>query len=185
MTLHIVKRWQPSTTPSSYFQPDAPEDRNVDIICAGLARRGIPHEKEVWLESTTGTHGRIDIVSDMGGKLYGWEVKQYVLGGPKLIADGIAQAADYARAEIASGTWQGRRLEFVFVGPAPNTNVQDYAFVHANMLSRYTAALGVGTFDQQMCVYAFGTDAIKFNADGFRFCFRFDAVAKHKREFRR
>lgn len=185
MTLHIVRQWQPSTTPASYFKPDAPEDRNVEIICAGLSKRNIPHEREVWLESQTGNNGRIDIVSEFGGKLYGWEVKQYILGGPKLIADGIAQAADYARAEIASGTWQGRRLEFVFVGPTPNVNVPDYGFVHANMLSRYTSSLGVGTFDQQMGVYAFGAEAIKFQSGGFRFCFKFDTVEKHKREFRR
>ncbi len=185
MTLHIVKKWQPSSVPGSYFKPEAPEDQNVEIICAGLAKRAIPHEKEVWLESTTGNNGRIDIVADFNGNLYGWEVKQYILGGPKLIADGIAQSADYARAEIASGTWQGRRLDFVFVGPTPNVNVTDYGFVHADMLSRYTAPLGVGTFDQQMCVYAFGTEAIKFNQDGYRFCFNFDRIKKHKREFRR
>ncbi len=183
--LRLVGQWQPSEKPASYFRPDAPEDRNVRILCAGLAKRNIAHETEVWLQSQSGSHGRIDIVSELDGKLYGWEVKQYVLGGPKLIADGIAQAADYARAEIASGTWQGRRLEFVFVGPTPNDKVTDYRFVHAPMLSRYTASLGVGTFDQQMGVYAFGADAIKFEPDGFRFCFRFDNVAKHKSEFRR
>jgi len=170
--------------PESYFVPDAPEANNVRKIVAGLKVRGIPLEVEVSMRSDTGAPGRIDIVGEFAGKLYGWEVKKYTIGAPSNLADGIAQAADYARAEIASGTWQGRRLDFVFVGPAPNDKAEKH-YVPACMLSRYTSSLGVGTFDQQMGVYAFGQEAIRFGPDGFKFYANFAAVGKHKSEFRR
>lgn len=170
--------------PDSYFVPETPESNNVRKIVAGLKARGIPIETEVCMRSDTGAPGRIDIVGEFDGKLYGWEVKKYTVGPPSNLADGIAQAADYARAEIAAGTWQGRRLDFVFVGPAPNEKAQQH-YVPARMLSRYTGPLGVGMFDQQMNVYAFGQEAIRFSSTTFRFYANFDRVGKHKREFRR
>lgn len=170
--------------PESYFVPDAPESNNVRKIVAGLRVRGIPVEIEVPMRSDSGAPGRIDIIGEFDGKLYGWEVKKYTIGAPSNIADGIAQAADYARAEIASGTWQGRRLDFVFLGPAPNEKAEQH-YVPARMLSRYTGPIGVGMFDQQMGVYAFGQEAIRFSPTTFRFYANFDRVGKHKREFRR
>lgn len=184
MTLHIVNNWKASTTPSSYFQPDVPEQRNVEIICAGLTRRNIPHEVEVPMYGMNEKSGRIDIVGDFDGKLYGWEVKKYKSGGQKVIADGIAQSHDYSKALIAAGQWQGRPLDFVFLGPVPNAQVEKH-YVPAEMLSRYVGPLGVGIFDQQMNVYAFGQEAIRFYRTHFRFYANFDQVKKHKREFRR
>lgn len=181
MTLSLVKA---RARPDSYFDPQHKEDRNVNVISKGLDARGIKHEREVPMRGTQ-ANGRIDLVVELTPLLVGFEAKQYDLGGPRLIADGIAQSADYARAVISAGTWQGRHLDFVFVGPVPNSHAQGYHYVPAEMLSRYTAPMGVGTFDQQMYVYAFGTEAVRFLSDGFKFCFNFDQIQKHKREFRR
>jgi hypothetical protein len=168
----------------SFFQEGAAEARNVGVIVAGFERRGIPVETEVEV-MMHGLSGRIDVVADFDGHVYGWEVKKYELGGPRLLADGIAQAASYAKAKVCSGRWFGRTFDFVFVGPAPNEEVQGYCFVHAEMLSRYTAPQGVGIFDQRMCTYAFGQPAIRFDSAGYRFVQNFNHVRKHRAVFSR
>lgn len=168
---------------STYFSSDAPETDNVRIIVRSLDLRGIRNEVEVSVRGRTQT-GRIDLVVELDPLLVGLEVKRYSIHAPRLIADAIAQGADYARAEIVSGLWRGRSIDFVFVGPVPNLAVK-YYYVPAEILSRYTAALGVGLFDQQMFFHAFGQEAIRFVPDGFKFVCNFDRVKKHAREFRR
>lgn len=183
--MNNVYRFNPLPMAPEYFVEDAPEERNELKIVRGLEGRGIEVYRQVKVRAATGEKGIIDIVCALDGKLYGWEVKQYQTGGPGLIADGIAQASDYAASTIADGPWQGQEMHFVFVGPAPDTTVEAYRYVDAEMLSRYTAPLGVGVFDQRMGVYAYGQPAIRFSRDGYRFCYNFNKTCKHKRSFRR